>query len=442
MSTFKNLLVFLLDITDDTILNKFSFDNNLNTIIQNFQELNSLIARNVKLNFSQDYLGVTDFTLPTIPNMSEFSSILRQSLSLYWQDIQANGLGIEQIDDLLVCLVILRIIALAIRYNSTTALAITAISLISGYFWYNSFISTLFVYEQAFYRNALTYRLGVDITQLGQLNESQSFDPKYRIRITNPIGLLAYAINRATINDGHRIDPFSMVMTKIPSNFPFSDKFESYYYLLYRKIIPNVLRSVLGFLDIFATYGVYAFMTRINRRYCPYLIRWHWTLILLIKFADPFIFHLTYRMSSYAMEILTPQIVAAQEIGMTLPTQTLELRALEIFALSLISFHLSFIMFGLLHAICGQYFYVPLFTDNVELHVGPRDPYSIYSGGHTAWQEPSEKQKSRRFPKFWYGLFGRGTKTPNIFTILIKKAVYNPIRALIKKIKKLIRIKK
>ncbi len=55
--------------------------------------------------------------------------------------------------------------------------------------------------------------------------------------------------------------------------------------------------------------------------------------------------------------------------------------------------HIGFIIFGLFHAIWGQYFYIPFFVENTELHIGPRPKNSIYSGGQTAWQDPEEKEK-------------------------------------------------
>jgi hypothetical protein len=33
--------------------------------------------------------------------------------------------------------------------------------------------------------------------------------------------------------------------------------------------------------------------------------------------------------------------------------------------------HIGFIIFGLFHAIWGQYFYIPFFVENTELHIGP-----------------------------------------------------------------------
>jgi hypothetical protein len=59
--------------------------------------------------------------------------------------------------------------------------------------------------------------------------------------------------------------------------------------------------------------------------------------------------------------------------------------------------HIGFIFFGLFHAIWGQYFYLPFFVENTELHIGPRPKNSIYSGGNTAWQDPEEKKKIKSF---------------------------------------------
>ena len=397
-------------------------------MIQNFQELINLIS-------SSD-----------ITDMSELFILFRQNLAFYWQDIHSNSLGLRQIDDLLGCVLIIRVILLTLRYNSITAFFITIISLIAGYLWYNTFINTVLLYEQASYQNALTYRLATDATKLEAMREAQNFDPEYRIRVTNPVGLLAYTINQASLHQGHRIDNLSMVVSEFISEptFPFIDRLESWYYYWYTNVIPTLLRSSLEFVDMFSTYGIYAFMTRVNKRYCPYLIRWHWTMLLLLKFFDSFVFHLNYRLAYYAYEVIIPKIEEAEKIDLFLSNKTFELYVLDSLIVGMIILHLGFLLFGLLHALCGQYFYIPLLTKNVELHIGPRDRYSVYSGGHTAWQDERETVKSRssKLPKLWYGFFGRGTKNPNIFAILIEKILYNPLRDAIKIMLKVIRIKK
>jgi hypothetical protein len=41
----------------------------------------------------------------------------------------------------------------------------------------------------------------------------------------------------------------------------------------------------------------------------------------------------------------------------------------------------------------GQYFYVPFFVENTELHIGPRPKNSIYSGGRQLGKIQKKKKK-------------------------------------------------
>jgi hypothetical protein len=96
--------------------------------------------------------------------------------------------------------------------------------------------------------------------------------------------------------------------------------------------------------------------------------------------------------------------------------------------ITLVAAQYIFIILGMLHALCGQYFYFPFLTENTELHIGLRPKDSVYSGGHTIWQnkraymisrQASSKLKKYRFgtirsaysklPRLWYGWLGRGT---------------------------------
>ena len=87
-----------------------------------------------------------------------------------------------------------------------------------------------------------------------------------------------------------------------------------------------------------------------------------------------------------------------------------------------ISVHFLFVYLAMLHAICGQYFYLPFFTENTEIHIGKRPQNSIYSGGYTSWQDGSIKQveimtKDRKlfmFPRLWWGWLGKGSNIKNI----------------------------
>jgi len=144
-----------------------------------------------------------------------------------------------------------------------------------------------------------------------------------------------------------------------------------------------------------------------------------------------------YRISDYTSHIIYPQILEAQKFYLRLPMVELELRFFSNFAFAMIVVHLAFILYGMFHAICGQYFYIPFFTRNIELHLGLRDKTTLYCGGCTAWQEKEEKSKLPWFiPKIWYGWFGRGTRKPSLILVFFQQFVFKPIYYVVKKILK------
>ena len=65
---------------------------------------------------------------------------------------------------------------------------------------------------------------------------------------------------------------------------------------------------------------------------------------------------------------------------------------------------IPFCMFCGLHAIIGEYYYIPGLTQHVELHVGKRKDANIFSGGSMDWQKYA--YADRKF--MWYGMLGRG----------------------------------
>ena len=343
----------------------------------------------------------------------------------YWEKIRYNGLGLSEIDDLILLTVLIRLILLIIRYNLNTGFIITSISIVSGYLWYSTFVSTLFVYENALYKNSLTFRLGVDANQIRRILQAKIISPTYQIRLTNPFGICIYALGTGSVYEGHRIDPLSMVMANLQKEFPKYDWIEGTYYLLYRKIIPVTTRAILDFIDAFTTYAVYTIITRVNKRYCPYLIRWHWTLLIILKFFEPFITYLIYRINDYSYNIVYPKIIKAKEYGLDLSQFNFEMQFLNYICFTIIIIHLAFLLFAMLHALCGQYFYIPFFTENVELHIGDRNKLDIYSGGYTAWQDEKNISSNKFKLKLWYGWFGKGTNTqksflPRVFQYLKK----------------------
>ena len=376
--------------TQETLLNYFNTESTFKLKINDYRELYQLMPSD-------------NFSLET----------LRLVLENYWANVRDNGLGLSEIDNLLVLIIVIRLIILIIRYNVSTSLIITSISIITGYLWYSTFISTLFVYENALYKNSLTFKLAVDTNQIRRILQAKIISSTYQIRLTNPFGVCMYALGVGSIHEGYRIDPISMVMANIPNEFPKYDWIEGTYYLFYRKIIPVTTRAILDFMDAFITYAVYTLITRVNKRYCPYLIRWHWTLLIILKFFEPFITYLIYRINDYSYNIIYPKIIKAKELGLSLVQLNFEMRFLNYICFTIIILHLAFLLFAMLHALCGQYFYIPFFTTNVELHIGERNKSDIYSGGYTAWQDEKANSNSKFKLKLWYGWFGRGTNNEN-----------------------------
>ena len=143
---------------------------------------------------------------------------------------------------------------------------------------------------------------------------------------------------------------------------------------------------------------------------------------IFIKFIE--------RANYFQTQILLPQKEAyGSYINSSLQ---LQIDFLNVIIGSIVLAHIGFLIFGLFHAIWGQYFYLPFFVENTELHIGPRPKNSVYSGGNTSWQDPEEKEKNlnRVFPKFWYGWFGKGTQDGWQITSQFKRFVNKIIKKL------------
>jgi hypothetical protein len=97
-----------------------------------------------------------------------------------------------------------------------------------------------------------------------------------------------------------------------------------------------------------------------------------------------------YRVYYFQTNVLIPQ---TKTYGNSLIKVYLQIQFLNIVIGSIVLAHIGFIIFGLFHAICGQYFYFPFFVENTELHIGPRPKNSIYSGGNTVGKIQKKKKK-------------------------------------------------
>jgi hypothetical protein len=276
-------------------------------------------------------------------------------------------------------------------------------------------------------------RLGIDAVQLRSLNRQIVLtDLKLgdNVHWYNPGQLIYYAFTKGIINvdtdNGIRyyIDPISMIISKLDDLK--NPKIITLYYTIYNKLIPQIFEACRKFWIQLSGIAAYAVITRIGKRYCPYLIRWHWTFLLIISFFEQILIYFIFRVSYFQSFVLIPQTQNSETyIDQNLILQINFLNGLLIFFVSL---HLGLIFFGLFHAIWGQYFYFPFFVENTELHIGPRPKTSIYSGGNTAWQDEKDKNIQRFIPRIWYGWFGSGTNQTWGIIQSLKKWIENILK--------------
>jgi hypothetical protein len=417
MLYFFRLLLLLINIDQETVLNWFGMENPSN------QEVRQAIENGSDLT--------SNFTTSTDISLETFRLI---TIGL-WEKIQ-DGLTLADIENVLFFILFIRFVILAIRYNLKTSFYITCIGLFAGYLWYRHLIDLISMYRSVLLKLPFLHKLGMDAVQLRSLNRQMVLaDLKLgeNVHWYNPAQLLYYAFTKGIVNvdpeTGLRyyIDPISMAISKLQE--PAKSNIFPLYYTVYNKIIPKIYEICSKFWTQLSGVAAYAVITRIGKRYCPYLVRWHWTFLLIIGLVEQIFIYFIYRVYYFQTFVLIPQ--TKSYVSYVDPNLILQINILNGVIACVVLAHIGLIIFGLFHAIWGQYFYIPFFVENTELHIGPRPKNSIYSGGYTSWQDSEEKEKNlnRLFPKLWYGWFGRGSKGRfnflSFFNKLTKKGFKN-----------------
>ena len=320
-----------------------------------------------------------------------------------------DGFTLNDIENLLCFILFIRFIILSLRYNLKTSFYITCIGLVAGYLWYKHLIDLISMYQSVLLQLPFVNKLGIDVVQLRSLNQgilATDLNLQENVNWYNPGQILYYAfkdgIRNTDVEAGlqYYIDPISMFISNLQE--PIKSPSSLIYYKIYNEIIPKIFNICSKFWSQLSGVAAYAIITRIGKRYCPYLIRWHWTLLIILGMIEQIFIYFIYRAYYFQTFILIPQIKAyTNNTDSSLAFQLVILNA--IIAVVVLT-HISFIIFGLMNAIQGQYFYVPFLVKNTELHIGKRPINSIYSGGATPWQDPKEKNKST---KLWYNWITR-----------------------------------
>jgi Uncharacterised protein family len=414
------LLLLLINIDQETVLNWFGIDDSITQKIRQVAESGS------DLNFS---------------NMESSSQVSLETFRLIFQGLSfkiQEGLTLSDIEGALFFILFIRFLILAIRYNLKTSFYITCIGLFAGYLWYRHLIDLISMYRGVLLKLPFLNKLGMDAVQMRTLNRylgRTEFKLGENAHWYNPGQIVFYAFTKGIINidpeTGLRyyIDPISMFLTKLQE--PSKSNILPLYYTIYSKTIPKIYYICSKFWNQLSGVAAYAVITRIGKRYCPYLVRWHWTFLLIIGLVEQIFIYFIYRVVYFQTFVLIPQtkIVPETEFldSSVDPSLLLQINMLNAVIACIVLSHIGLVIFGLFHAVWGQYFYIPFFVENTELHIGPRPKNSVYSGGYTSWQDRDEKEKNfqRVVPKLWYGLFGRGTNRKSqileIFKQLFKK---------------------
>lgn len=410
------LLLLLINIDQETVLNWFGMEDSIN------QEMRQSLGNSSDLSFSA-------IKSSTAISLETFRLI---TLGL-WGKIQ-DGLTLADIENFLFFILFIRFVILSIRYNLKTSFYITCIGLFAGYLWYRHLIDLISMYRSVLLKLPFLHKLGMDAVQLRSLNRQMALTELKlgeNVHWYNPGQVIYYAFTKGITNidseTGLRyyIDPISMFISNLQD--PNKLNISSFYYKIYNNIIPKIYDICSKFWNQLSGVAAYAVITRIGKRYCPYLVRWHWTFLLIIGMVEQIFIYFIYRVYYFQTFVLIPQtqIIPETEFsqGYTDPSLMLQITLLNGVIACVVLSHIGLILFGLFHAIWGQYFYLPFFVENTELHIGPRPKNSIYSGGYTSWQDRQEKEKnlSRIIPKLWYGWFGRGATNQFQFIKFFKR---------------------
>ena len=421
MLYFFRLLLILININQETVLNWFGIEDS------NTQNIRQAIEQGYQLDF---------LNVEPSPNVSlETIRLIIQGL---WDKIQ-SGLTLADIENVLFFILFIRFVILSIRYNLKTSFYITCIGLFAGYLWYRHLIDLISMYRTVLLKLPFFHKLGIDAVQLRSLHRQMVLTDlklEENAHWYNPGQVLYYAFTKGItdvdLDSGLRyyIDPISMFVSNLHE--PTKSQIFPLYYKIYNKIIPKIYDICSKFWNQLSGVAAYAVITRIGKRYCPYLVRWHWTFLLIISMIEQIFIYFIYRVYYFQSFVLIPQLESSDtSIDQNL---ILQINGLNAIIVCVVVTHIGFVLFGLFHAIWGQYFYIPFFVENTELHIGPRPKNSIYSGGNTGWQDPEEKEKglNSRLPKLWYGWFGRGGQMNWQLSLNLKKF----IKKIIKKFKR------
>merc|ERR1712066_876754 len=150
-----------------------------------------------------------------------------------------------------------------------------------------------------------------------------------------PARFLRETFKYACVKDGYRIDPFAMAFANLPDEY--KDQGLKIYYKLSYRYFPRAWKFLFMIYGQIKPLILYATFVRVNKKYCPYLIRWHWTYIFIFNIFENESARIIYRLNIYVNTVAVPA------------RQSLEVSILRSIITGIISLNFLFIYFAMLH---------------------------------------------------------------------------------------------
>jgi hypothetical protein len=227
-----------------------------------------------------------------------------------WEKIQ-DGFTLADIENVLFFILFIRFVILALKYNLKTSFYITCIGLFAGYFWYRHLIDLVSMYRSVLLKLPFLHKLGMDAVQLRSLRGQMVLtDLKLgeNAHWYNPGQVLYYAFTKGITNidpeTGFRyyIDPISMLISNLPESS--KSNILPLYYKIYNNLVPKIFEICSKFWNQLSGIAAYVLITRLGKRYCPYLIRWHWTFLLIIGMVEQIFVYFIHRVYYFQTFVL------------------------------------------------------------------------------------------------------------------------------------------
>ena len=212
MQTLLKLFTLLINIDQETILNFFGIEDP--TAYLTLGEKSGVISTEIS---------------------TETLKIVLQGFFERYQD----GLGLIDIENLLIFITFIRFLILANRYNIKTSFYISSVSLVAGFLWYSHLKDVGSWYGELMSYNRFTTRFSEEMLTESYIEEGKRQTTMYLEFINqSPLQFLKSSFVHASESKGYRIDPISMLLTNVPEAY--KAQAHKWYYYLYGTAIPTV----------------------------------------------------------------------------------------------------------------------------------------------------------------------------------------------------------